>query len=88
MKQILTPEAFEAFVHSSIFNKTVVCFGEKQGMSVNDKCSSWYNKVGNFLMSVWDRREEILYGSGLVSEVGQNILIPECEVNRTERYDR
>ena len=40
MKQILTPEAFKAFIHSSIFNKAVFCLGEKQGMLVNDECSS------------------------------------------------
>ena len=36
MKQILTPKAFEAFNHSSIFDKAVFCLGEKQGMLVND----------------------------------------------------
>ena len=62
MKQILTPEAFKAFNHSSIFNKAVFCLGEIQGMLVNDKCSSWYNRVGDFVMSAWNRRKEILYG--------------------------
>ena len=61
MKQVLTSEAFETFTHGSIFDKAVFCLGEKQGMLVNDECSSWYNKVGDFLMSVWDRRKEILY---------------------------
>ena len=56
-------------------------------MLINDECSSWYNKVGDFLMSVWDRRKEILYGNGLVVEVGQNNPTPECEVNGTECYD-
>ena len=87
MKQILTPEAFEAFNHSSIFDKTVFCLGEKQGMLINDECSSWYNRVGDFLMSVWDRRKEILYGNGLVGEVNRNNPTPECEVNGTECYD-
>ena len=32
MKQILTPEAFEAFNYGSIFDKAVFCLGEKQGM--------------------------------------------------------
>ena len=61
MKQVLTSEAFEAFIHGSIFDKAVFCLGEKQGMLVNDECSSWYNKVGDFLMSVWDKRKEIFY---------------------------
>ena len=47
-KQILTPEAFEAFDHSSIFDKAVFCLGEKQDMLVKDECSSWYNRVGDF----------------------------------------
>ena len=49
MKQILNPEAFEAFNHSSIFDTSVFCLGEKQGMLLNDECSSWYNRVGDFL---------------------------------------
>ena len=69
MKQILTLEAFEAVNYSNIFDKTVFCFSEKQGMLINDECSSWYNGVGDFLRSVWDRRKEILYGTGSVVEV-------------------
>ena len=48
MKQILTPEAIKAFNYSSIFTNTVFCLGEKQGMLINNECSSWYNKVGNY----------------------------------------
>ena len=48
MKQILTLEAFEAFNHSSIFDKAVFCLHDKQGMLIKDECSSWYNKVGDF----------------------------------------
>ena len=66
MKQVLTSEGFEAFIHGSILDKAVFCLGEKQGMLVNDECSSWYNIVGDFLMSVWDRRKEILYGNGSI----------------------
>ena len=47
MKQVLTSEAFKAVIHGSIFDKAVFCLGEKQGMLVNDECSSWY-KVGGF----------------------------------------
>ena len=91
MKQILTPEAFEAFKHSSIFDKAVFCLGEKQGMLINDECSSWYNRVGDFLMSVWDRRKEILYGNGSAGDViqttpllsarsmAQSAMTVECE---------
>ena len=88
MRQILTLEAFEAFIHSSIFDKAVFCLGEKQGMLVNDECRSWYNKVGDFLMSVWDRRKESLYGNGSsTGKVSQYNPTPECVVNGTECYD-
>ena len=87
LKQVLTPKAFEAFTQSSIFDKTIFCLGEKRGVLVNDDCSSWYNKVGDFVMSVWDRRKEILYGNGSLGEVSQNNPTQECEVNGTEYYD-
>ena len=66
IKQVLTSEAFEAFYYSSIFDKAVFCLDQKQGMLINDECSSCHNKVGDLLMSVWDRRKEILYGNRLV----------------------
>ena len=47
------------------------CLGDKQGMLINDEHSSWYNRVGYFLMLVWDRRKEILFGNGSVVEVNQ-----------------
>ena len=87
MKQILIAEPFETFNYSSIFDNTLFCLGEKQGMLINDECSLWYNGVLNFLMSVWDRRKEILYGNGLVVKVNQNNPTPECEVYGTECYD-
>ena len=69
MKQVLTLEAFKTFTQGSIIDKAVLCLGEKQGMLVNYECSSWHNKVGDFLMSVWDRRKEILYANGSTGEV-------------------
>ena len=71
------------------FFKIVFCLhvGVKQGMSTNDECGSWYNRVGDFLVSVWDRRKETLYGSGSVGEVSRTIPTPECEVNGTECYN-
>ena len=63
------------------------CLSEKQGMLVNDECSSWHNKIEGFLVSVWDRRKEILHGSGLLGEVNRNNPTPECKVNGTECYD-
>ena len=85
MKQILSLQAFEAFNHSSMFDKAVFCLAEKQGMMINDERSPWYSRVGDFLMSVWDRRKEITNGDGLVGELNRNNSTPEC--NGTECYD-
>ena len=43
LKKVLSPNALEAFHCGIIFNKAVFCLGEKQGMLVNDECSSWCN---------------------------------------------
>ena len=61
LKTILPPDAFETFLRVSIFDKTAFCLGEEQGMLIKDECSSWYNRVGNFLVGVWDRRKQLLY---------------------------
>ena len=34
-------------------------------MLVNDECSSWY-KSRRFLVSIWDRRKQLLYTDGSV----------------------
>ena len=86
LKKVLPVDTFEAFLRGSIFNKTAFCSGEKQGMLVNDECSSWYNKVGDFLVSVWDRRKEILYGNESVCMARQDPT-PECMVSGTEFHD-
>ena len=65
-KQVLLLDAFEDFMRDSIF---AFCLGKKQGMIVNNDCSSWYNGVSDFLMSVWERRKEILYGKGSACKV-------------------
>ena len=48
LKTALPPDAFEAFLCGSILDKTAFCLEGKQSMLVNDECSSWYNRVGNF----------------------------------------
>ena len=58
----------------------------KKLLLIDDECSYWYNRVGDFLLSVWDRRKEILYGNGQVYEVSQTNPTRECEVNGTECY--
>ena len=65
---------------------TVYCLGEKQGMIVNDDCSSCYNRVGDCLMSIWERRKEILYGKGLACKFSQNDPTLECEANGNNYY--
>ena len=44
-------DALETYLCGSIFNKTVFCLGEEQGILVNSECRSWYNRVpvGDFL---------------------------------------
>ena len=71
MKQVLTSEAFEALIHGSIFDKAVFCLGEKQGMLVNDECSSWYNKVGDFF-NVGLGKEERNFVQQWISRRGQS----------------
>ena len=66
LRQVLTLDVFETFCRSSILKKSVFFLGVEQGMLINDKCSSWCNRVGDILVLVWDRRKEILYGNGLV----------------------
>ena len=46
------PGRFEALLCSSIFNEAVFSLGEKTCMLVNGKCSSWYNEVGDFVVSL------------------------------------
>ena len=36
-------------------------------MLANSWYGSWYNRVGDFLQSVWDQRKVILYKDGLIS---------------------
>ena len=64
LKTVLLPDAFEAFLCGSIFDKTAFCLGGKQGMLVNDECSSWYKRGGEFRVSIWDTRKQLLYTYG------------------------
>ena len=70
LKQVL-PQAFEAFLCSSIFDKALFCLGEKQNMLVNDECSSRYSRVGDVCCRVWDRRKVFVCGDGSASNVIQ-----------------
>ena len=47
-KTVLPPDAFETFLRGNVFDKTAFCLGEKEDMLMDDECSSWYVRVGNF----------------------------------------
>ena len=57
-------------------------------MLVNNERSSWYNRVGNFLVLILDRRKQLLYTNGSAFMTQQNNPTPpECMVNGTECFD-
>ena len=87
LKLVLPPDAFDPFLRSSNFDKGLFCLRERKGLLVNDECSSWYSRIGEFLMSAWDRRKEILYGSELAEVVGWANPTPDCEANVIHCYD-
>ena len=62
--RVLPPDTFKTFHYGNIFDKTTFCYKEKRGMLVKEECSSRYNRVSDLLVSVWDKRKEILYGNG------------------------
>ena len=82
-----TNDTFEVFLRGSISDKTAFCLGEKQAMLGNDECSSWYNRVSDSLVSVWDTRKQLLCVNGSACTARQNNPTPECVVNGTECYD-
>ena len=44
----LFSRCFRNLLHGNISDKTAFCLGEKEDTLVNDECSSWYKRVGNF----------------------------------------
>ena len=52
LTQVLLPDDFEALFCGSVFVKTLVCLKRKQDMLVKDESSSWYNRVGDFVLLV------------------------------------
>ena len=65
LKQALLPEAFDTlmlFFVVAFFNKASFCLGEMTGMLLNNEQCSCYI----LLVSVWDRRKEILHGGSSV----------------------
>ena len=55
-------------------------------MIKNDDRSPWYNRVGDFLMSVWERRKEILYSELSAYKVSQSNPTLECKANGNNCY--
>ena len=55
-------------------------------MLVNDECTSWYSRVGDFPLSVRDRRKEILYGVEQAYVASQTDPTLKCVANGTECY--
>ena len=56
-------------------------------MLVNDECSSWFDGVGDLLVSVWEGWKEISYSNGSSCTTQWNNPTPERMVNGTECYD-
>ena len=86
---VLPPDAFETFLHGSIFDKTAFRLLERQGtctcLLVNNECSSWYNRVGDFLVSIWEIRKQLLYTNESACMARQNNATPlKCMLNGTE----
>ena len=50
--EVLPPDTFEPILGGSIIDKTVFCLGESHGMFLNYECSSWYNEVSDFSISI------------------------------------
>ena len=45
-------DVFEVFCHSNLFGKGVFCLGIKQGMSLKNECSPWYNRRDLFSVNL------------------------------------
>ena len=84
LRQLLLPEAFNTFLCSRVFDKASFCLWEMKGMLANNECSSYYGRVGDFLMSVWNQIKEIFHGGGSACVVGQTNPTPECAAYGTE----
>ena len=48
LKQVLSPDAFDAFLRGSVFDKALFHLTERKGLLVNDECRSWYSRLGGF----------------------------------------
>ena len=64
--QVFLPDPFKAFIHSGTFDKAVFCLGEKQDMLVKDECSSWYNRVGDFVIGMEQKKANFIYEMSIV----------------------
>ena len=79
-------QILKLFFVAAFSDKTPFCLREKDGMLVNDECSSCYNRGGEFLVE-WNSRKQLLYVNGAACMAQLNNTTPECVVNGTECYD-
>ena len=56
-------------------------------MLENNECSSWYNEVDIFKVSVWGRRTQLMHVDRSACMARQKNPTPECIVNGTECYN-
>ena len=61
----------------------VFCLGEKEGMQLNDDCSSFYCRVGGLYVDM--ERRQLVCG-GKTYKVFQNRLALKCKANGNEYY--
>ena len=82
--KVIFPDVFEAFLPSRIFNNTLFC-SRKNGILLM-MSAAWYNRMGDFLLSILERRKEILCSNGSASGISETKPTPECKVSSTECY--
>ena len=89
-------------LHKLCFKQDYFKYTQKNGINISTingnffhflsilhvECSSWYNRVGDFWVSICDRRKQLLYTDGSACMAWQiNPTPPECVVNGTECFD-
>ena len=65
------------------WREAVVCLGANKDVLVEDECRSWYNRVGDFVLLVWNEREEIWFSNRGSVEASLTNPTPACAINGT-----
>ena len=63
------------------------CLGEKQGMMLNNECSSWYNRLGDFSINLGKKKTLIVHQQISMYGPTKQLTPAEYVVNGTECYD-